>query len=176
VRRAQSGEDSNAEDQQVLAQLRQLVSNGSGIPARSQPSNRTENEGEYDSNDQSDDEQPETSPYGFGMRPNVPPRSSDSLAVDDAENPLQLLARASYLQPSPDSRQGKSPQTVRRASMSTKGECSPDDLYAFFAPARVHLDIGDDIDPVSLGRVSEEEATTLFTLWVLLNTEKHIRN
>ena len=101
------------------------------------------------------------------LRPPRAPSGTESLAVDDAENPLQLLARASYLQPSPDSRHGRSPQTTRtpqNTAHQSRGENTSEDLYAFFAPARALLDVGDDIDPVSLGLVSEDEAAALFDL------------
>ena len=87
------------------------------------------------------------------------------MAVDDAENPLQLLARASYLQDSPDSRNGKSPLSMRAAASRDKRHEGDQSLYAFFAPARARLDIGDEVDPVALGLVSDEEASTLFSLY-----------
>lgn len=90
-------------------------------------------------------------------------RTEESLAIDDAENPLQLLARASYIQPSPDSRHGSSPQVPLMAVASPQQK-SEDDIQAFFAPASVHLDVGEDVDPVSLGLVSDEEAESLFSL------------
>lgn len=90
-------------------------------------------------------------------------RTESSLAIDDAENPLQLLARASYIQPSPESRHGSSPGQPLIA-IASPAQQSGDEISAFFAPARVHLDVGEDVDPVLLGLVSDEEAESLFTL------------
>ncbi|KAF4988049.1 hypothetical protein FGRMN_10005 [Fusarium graminum] len=94
-------------------------------------------------------------------------RTQQSLAIDDAENPLQLLARASYIQPSPESRHGNSPLQAHTASTTGQTE---DEIQAFFAPAQVHLDIGPNVDPVSLGLVSEDEADKLFNLSAYLYT------
>ena len=47
---------------------------------------------------------------------------------------------------------------------SSREAIVPDEIQAFFAPAQVHLDVGPDVDPVSLGLVSEEEADKLFNL------------
>lgn len=89
--------------------------------------------------------------------PNFPHQSDETLDVDGAENPLQLLARASYFRPSTEPRPQPSPQKPRQ-------EESVDDIHDFFASPRSDLDVGDDIDPISLGLVSEEEAEGLFTL------------
>ncbi|KAF5977884.1 hypothetical protein FCOIX_6216 [Fusarium coicis] len=97
-------------------------------------------------------------------------RTQQSLAIDDAENPLQLLARASYIQPSLESRHGNSP--IQAHTASTQGQ-TEDEIQAFFAPAQVHLDVGPDVDPVSLGLVSEEEADKLFNL-VMVNRYRSV--
>jgi hypothetical protein len=150
-----------------LDQLRDLVNDNAASTGSHRSHAVADGEVDYDSNDQSDEELPDTSPSVHSLRHPIVSSGTDSLAVDDAENPLQLLARASYLQPSPDSRQGRSPQTTRtpqNTSKQAQSENTSDDLYAFFAPARALLDVGDDIDPVSLGLVSEDEATALFDL------------
>lgn len=90
-------------------------------------------------------------------------RTEESLAIDDAENPLQLLARASYIQPSSESRSRPSPQTRPRDQQFTGKTGESVSLEDFFTSARVNLDVGDDIDPISLGLVTEEEAVTLFS-------------
>lgn len=89
-------------------------------------------------------------------------RTQESLAIDDAENPLQLLARASYIQPSPDSRHGNSPQQPLPVAALEQSE---EEIQTFFAPAQVHLDTGPDVDPVLLGLVSNEEAGNLFNFF-----------
>lgn len=91
------------------------------------------------------------------------PASDDNYAVDDAENPLQLLARASDITTSPFS----APQTSSYIPSITAQIPSQDphwkhDLQAFFGPFRPSLDIGEDIDPIALGLVSFEEADVLF--------------
>jgi hypothetical protein len=97
--------------------------------------------------------------------------TNDGLALDDAENPLQLLARASDLQlmpltatqnPSPTlSMPFPSPSTTAYASYSARA------VDSFFVPIRASLDVGPDLDPVDLGLVTFEEATRLFTLYEL---------
>ncbi|OQD80536.1 hypothetical protein PENANT_c035G06478 [Penicillium antarcticum] len=95
----------------------------------------------------------------------------ESLTLDDAENPLQLLARASDLQ--------LSPTGVRRAHRSSlplpgaplavpqdndiPGEPS---AKSFFVPTRANLDVGSEVDPVDLGLVTFDESESLFSLSV----------
>lgn len=88
----------------------------------------------------------------------------ESLAVDDAENPLQLLARASYFTPSAEERSKRSPQKTRHdaATSSDAAAGAHVKLGDFFSITRSDLDIGDDIDPISLGLVEEDEAEMLF--------------
>ncbi|KAM3512178.1 hypothetical protein MY11210_004166 [Beauveria gryllotalpidicola] len=89
----------------------------------------------------------------------------ESLAVDDAENPLQLLARASYFTPSAEERGQRLPQKTRQdiAAASDNSALEYAKLNDFFSITRSDLDIGDDIDPISLGLVEEDEAEMLFT-------------
>ena len=89
-----------------------------------------------------------------------------SLTVDDAENPLQLLARASNLQLSPaHSGATNSPvQSARRRDRRQKvgDDGSRSDIQSFFTGVRLNLDVGDDIDPIEMGLVTEAEAEELF--------------
>lgn len=109
--------------------------------------------------------------------PDVPPAGVETLPVDDAENPLQLLARASYFQPheepraadrgqpsaSPAVRGTRDSHKHHRGVLSDKSR-ETKDLQAFFASATsANLDVGDDVDPVSLGLATAEEAESLFT-------------
>lgn len=88
--------------------------------------------------------------------------TGEILAVDDAENPLQLLARASYFTPSAEERGKRSPQKTRQdAAAASDAEHAK--LNDFFSITRSDLDVGDDIDPISLGLVEEDEAEMLFT-------------
>ncbi|KND91905.1 hypothetical protein TOPH_03438, partial [Tolypocladium ophioglossoides CBS 100239] len=96
--------------------------------------------------------------------PDFVQRTEESLAIDDAENPLQLLARASYIQPSRESRSRPSPQQTRRRGQQSAAQMGESvALEDFFTSARVNLDVGDDIDPISLGLVTEDEAEALFS-------------
>ncbi|TVY36594.1 Satratoxin biosynthesis SC1 cluster transcription factor [Lachnellula occidentalis] len=96
----------------------------------------------------------------------VPPKSEpipdqnsdDQFAVDDAENPLQLLARASDL-----SVPSSAPTTSNFASRGQRCQPRDQDLEAFFGPFRPSLDIGQDVDPIEMGIVTEDESTGLFS-------------
>lgn len=121
----------------------------------------------------------------------------ENLALDDAENPLQLLARASDLQLSPVGvrHMPKSPPLISvapslslpqglavdpgdRSRSQDRGRDQSRDSNAeldrreqsaksFFVPARANLDVGDDLDPVELGLVTFDESESLFSLYVL---------
>lgn len=121
------------------------------------------NGGDADGSGSDDDDASgdQTSPNSY------PQRNEESLAVDDAENPLQLLARASYFRPSEQPRSRSSPQKTRQDATPTDGP-STSALHEFFSSARVDLDIGDDVDPILLGLIGEEEAEELFTLFVVI--------
>ncbi|RAL15311.1 uncharacterized protein BO97DRAFT_384299 [Aspergillus homomorphus CBS 101889] len=93
----------------------------------------------------------------------------DGLSLDDAENPLQLLARASDLQLSPDDT-----HNVQRATSSASFQ--PSGIYntnengdaaacatSFFVLTRANLDIGPTVDPIELGLVTIDEAESLFS-------------
>jgi hypothetical protein len=90
------------------------------------------------------------------------PDENDNFAVDDAENPLQLLARASDLSvPS-----GQAPYAANILSSVTlppRTEFGRDhDLQTFFGLFRPSLDVGEDIDPIDMGLVTVEETDVLF--------------
>jgi len=85
----------------------------------------------------------------------------DSLAVDDVENPLQLLARASdlsSLEPSWSSYNQSS-----SVLSPLQGRTQSQDVHDFFGPFRPKLDIGEHLDPIDLGLVTIEECDMLFT-------------
>ena len=94
---------------------------------------------------------------------NVGDRDSDELALDDAENPLQLLARASDLSAlnnfSPNAPNVDSPVS----SVSRPANVKEQELQAFFGPFHPSLDSEPEMDPVEMGLVTEEEAKSLFT-------------
>ncbi|KAK4242827.1 hypothetical protein C8A03DRAFT_10896 [Achaetomium macrosporum] len=90
----------------------------------------------------------------------------ESLAVDDAENPLQLLARASDLHVSPKTNdhvvtEAMSHQRTRQSKQSEKIS----EVEKFFKLSQFSLDTGPDLDPVDLGLITLEEAETLFSFF-----------
>ncbi|GFN15183.1 uncharacterized protein AtWU_04984 [Aspergillus tubingensis] len=93
----------------------------------------------------------------------------DNLSLDDAENPLQLLARASDLQLSPTEVRGAHkwpPSTIQPSGMlqnSTEG--SDPAAQSYFVPIRASLDVGPDIDPIDIGLVTPSEAESLFSFF-----------
>jgi hypothetical protein len=87
--------------------------------------------------------------------------SDENFEVDDAENPLQLLARASDLSAPPI----QASYTTNRSSFSNtrSSNVGPDlELRTFFGPFRPSLDVGPDIDPIEMGLVTEDESNTFF--------------
>jgi hypothetical protein len=94
--------------------------------------------------------------------------TDDGIALDDAENPLQLLARASDLQLIPP------PIAQHRASNSPNSLSSPGTVYmshsvraidSFFVPIKASLDVGPELDPVDLGLITFEDANNFFALY-----------
>lgn len=93
----------------------------------------------------------------------------ENLTLDDAENPLQLLARASDLQLSPTGlrhvQKSTIPPSVAPSAVphesSDLGELS---AKSFFVPVQTNLDVGPDLDPVDLGLVTFDESESLFSL------------
>jgi hypothetical protein len=97
---------------------------------------------------------------------------AENLAIDDAENPLQLLARASDLQLSPKPSLGGPASSSVSANIPIRPVQSREaldeaasDVQSFFTAIRVTLDVGDEIDPISMGLVTEEEADALFSFF-----------
>ena len=91
------------------------------------------------------------------------PNSDDHFALDDAENPLQLLARASDLTvpPNHSTYSHNVPTPTSLPSRSSQGRDL--DLQTFFGPFRPSLDVGETIDPIENGLVTTEEVDGLFT-------------
>ena len=89
------------------------------------------------------------------------------LAVDDAENPLQLLARASDLHVSPKS--GADHAAAEAMSHKRARQNNPNERISevekFFKLSQFSLDTGPDLDPIHLGLLTGEEADTLFTFF-----------
>ncbi|KAI1496048.1 hypothetical protein F5X99DRAFT_401589 [Biscogniauxia marginata] len=91
----------------------------------------------------------------------------DQLNLDDAENPLQLLARTSELLSSITPQANRSGGSrIPCKSISNRDQPAESDydgdLQKFFGRFQPRLDVGDDLDPVELGLVTLTEAETLF--------------
>lgn len=88
--------------------------------------------------------------------------AEDSLALEDAENPLQLLARASDF-PLTTMRQLPIPvqHQSNHKSLLSDGDRSQE-LRSFFGPLKPNLDISSDIDPIDMGLITLEETDVLF--------------
>lgn len=94
----------------------------------------------------------------------APATADDNYAVADAENPLQLLARASDISTPPFQQQSHSANSfMSSASTQLPDARWKEDLQAFFGPFRPSLDVGEDMDPIDLGLVTMEEADALFS-------------
>jgi hypothetical protein len=94
--------------------------------------------------------------------------ADDGYALEDAENPLQLLARASdlpvspsHLLPAPDQ---PAPAAITSHPEHTRASNENQDLQKFFGPLTPHLDVGEDIDPIDMGFVTSNETDVLFSL------------
>ncbi|KAH7128300.1 hypothetical protein B0J11DRAFT_267172 [Dendryphion nanum] len=90
--------------------------------------------------------------------------SDDQLALDDAENPLQLLARASDLRlTSPQS--GDASASTPGSRYYTNESNDAVDVHRFFLPMKAYLDQGPDLDPIDVGLVTLEEADMLLSFF-----------
>lgn len=88
--------------------------------------------------------------------------SDDQMPFDDAENPLQLLARASDLShPTNTSPEGLN-QLSPAFSTPRPGTGKDHDLQTFFGTFRPSLDVEPETDPIEMGLVTDAEAHTLF--------------
>ncbi|KAF2469746.1 uncharacterized protein BDR25DRAFT_288131 [Lindgomyces ingoldianus] len=94
----------------------------------------------------------------------APQSSDDQLALDDAENPLQLLARASDLRlTSPQSAEISASTPSSRYYGSERDERS--DIHRFFLPMKASFDSGPELDPIDIGLVTMEEAKALLAFF-----------
>jgi hypothetical protein len=108
----------------------------------------------------------------------------DALALDNADNPLQLLAMASAL-PNQSPTAVITPSPAAPTSLTESQSLDPEDaeLQRFFGSLTPVLDNTADIDPVELGLVTEDEADTLFKyfydllpLQLFCRQPPHLRN
>ncbi|KAK8128672.1 hypothetical protein PG984_009780 [Apiospora sp. TS-2023a] len=87
----------------------------------------------------------------------------DQLNLDDAENPLQLLARTSELLSSITAQpQGAGPSRFPSGANANRTAPSDNDLQKFFGRFQARLDVGDELDPIDLGLLTLAEAEALF--------------
>jgi hypothetical protein len=91
---------------------------------------------------------------------------NNNYSVDDAENPLQLLASASDMAVSP-------PQTLANTHTQAPASSGPfypakededKDLQTFFGRFIPNLDVSEDIDPIDMGFITNGETIALFNL------------
>jgi hypothetical protein len=88
---------------------------------------------------------------------------AEEIALENADNPLQLLAMASAMpNQSPSSAISASPAVVSSHAGSHAVDGEDADLQVFFGSFTPVLDNSRDIDPVDLGLATEEEADWLF--------------
>lgn len=101
----------------------------------------------------------------------APVSGDEQLALDDAENPLQLLARASDLRlATPQGSEQTSFPNASTPSIRNQDteKLDKSDVHNYFLPMKAYYDIGPengfDTDPIDLGLVTYEEAATLLNL------------
>lgn len=86
----------------------------------------------------------------------------ETLNLDDAENPLQLLARTSELLSTIAPHLSGTALNQLSANISGRGTADGS-LHTFFGGFNGRLDVGDDLDPIELGLVTLAEAEALFS-------------
>lgn len=90
----------------------------------------------------------------------------DELALNNADNPLQLLAMASVLPgQSPSTTMSTSPAGAASQPGVTDSNTGDTELQQFFGSLMPNLDNSPDFDPINLGLVTQEEANTLFAFF-----------
>ncbi|EMR72893.1 putative zn 2cys6 transcription factor protein [Eutypa lata UCREL1] len=105
----------------------------------------------------------ETPPSQAGSREGASAQSieDEHLNLDDAENPLQLLARTSELLSSIEPQQPLAATSSRNSQKPGSGRNN--DLQRFFGSFQPRLDVGEDLDPIELGLLTPAEAEALFS-------------
>ena len=170
LRRARTGEQSDAEQKSLRNLYKLLGSNysrGMDDPqSHVGPKRRHTDDPSFFLPQQAESDDGVLTPEN---RAYLPQHREGSLTIDDAENPLQLVARASKLRLSPGalSADVPSPDSLDRClDPETETEVDDDtEIRSYFTSIRVSLDIGDDVDPLSIGLVTEAEAQELFDLY-----------
>ncbi|KAI2605592.1 hypothetical protein GGR54DRAFT_620807 [Hypoxylon sp. NC1633] len=150
----------------LLERSRELLNSDHGLPRRMSSANGVEHE-QASVSPQQTSTSLGTSPSQTCSRDDPAAHTKieeDQLSLDDAENPLQLLARTSELLSS-ITPQAQGAGAARLPSKSTPmcgiaGE--GDDLQKFFGRFQARLDVGEDLDPIELGLITLAEAEALF--------------
>ncbi|KEF52777.1 uncharacterized protein A1O9_11194 [Exophiala aquamarina CBS 119918] len=137
-------------NQDVEADLRQLMA----APSANSPHRRRE----------STSTTPNTASNQITFPPHRASLKPDELALNHADNPLQLLAMASGLPgQSPSTNMSTSPAGPAFASHQGSDVNATDvDLTQFFGSLQPSLDNSADLDPINMGLVTPEEAEMLF--------------
>jgi hypothetical protein len=130
------------------------LSNQQGFSQPQQPARRASEN--YGTSDTSDD----VSSAAAGEKP-------DELALNNADNPLQLLAMTSVLPgQSPATNMSTSPAGVAVSQPGTTDANEGDaELQQFFGSLMPNLDNSPDLDPIDLGLVTADEADSLFAFF-----------
>lgn len=87
------------------------------------------------------------------------------ITVENADNPLQLLAAASEL---PDEPRAAGMLAAFAATPISVASVEDDELIQYFSVMQPNLDNSPDIDPIEMGLVTETEAKSLFDKYVYL--------
>ncbi|KAI9645955.1 hypothetical protein NHQ30_005392 [Ciborinia camelliae] len=101
---------------------------------------------------------PENVPTSSGTYESVGQIETNDLALDDAENPLQLLARASDLADTATQLHFQNNLSPHKQEYMSSTLAKADKLRRFFGPFQPRLDVGSDIDPIDIGLVTLEES------------------
>ena len=107
----------------------------------------------------------ETTDSSLEVSPADHGEKADELALNNADNPLQLLAMASVLpSQSPSTSMSTSPAGVFPHHQPANEATTNDDfeLQRFFGSLTPRLDNSPQLDPIELGLVTQEEADSLF--------------
>ena len=131
--------------QTTLQHLQALLSESQGEESRGNPDDAVQSSSD-------------TSPVPQPAKEVALHAGDDHLALEDVENPLQLLARASDLRIA-------TPHSYDHASPDGKVNGSEQsaflDVHHFFLPMKASLDQGPGLDPIDVGLVTKEEAEML---------------
>ncbi|KAI1371430.1 hypothetical protein F4677DRAFT_310951 [Hypoxylon crocopeplum] len=150
----------------LLERSRELLNGENGLPRRISATN-----GEHEQASVS----PQQTSTSMGTSPSQscsrdesavhPKMEDDQLSLDDAENPLQLLARTSELLSSiTPQTQGTGAARLPSKSLPNRSAVGEsDDLQKFFGRFQARLDVGEDLDPIELGLITLAEAEALFS-------------